>query len=171
MRILLMLAAVSIIALIDLDASPRSAAGHGAVLRLAAGAVAAGDSLAMTGEGLGSRDTIALVLEGAAGRFPLASVPGDSQGRFAATVLIPPEVPAGEYRVVATGGHDRAAASLLVSAQAPALSESPHNAMHARADDFTLRRRRAPLERGLVAGLLLALIAAGIALRRPGRTP
>jgi hypothetical protein len=164
MRVLIAL--TSILALGLLAAGARTAGGHGAVIRLAASAVSAGDSLGVTGEGLGSRDSVALVLEGAAGRFPLGSALGDDRGRFTIRVLVPLGVPAGEYRVVATGGHDRAFASLLVTADADVLVAAPEDPMHARADRVALERRRTPLETGVAGAVLVALMGAGVLLMR-----
>jgi len=165
-RSLVLIAFASILALGLLAAGARTAGGHGAVIRLAASAVAAGDSLGVSGEGLGSGDSVALVLEGAAGRFPLGSALGDERGRFTIRVLVPLGIPAGEYRVVATGGHDRAFADLRVTADAAVLVAAPHGAMEARADQVPLERRRAPLELGVAGAVLVALVAAGVLLMR-----
>lgn len=56
------------------------AGGHGAVVRLGAQAVSAGDSLAVTGEGLGVLAEITLALEGAAGRRVLGTLQGMPTG-------------------------------------------------------------------------------------------
>jgi len=162
------LAFASILALGLLVAGARAAGGHGAVIRLVASAVSAGDSLGISGEGLGSGDSVAFVLEGAAGRFPLGSVLGDERGRFTTRVLVPLGVPAGEYRVVATGGHDRAFANLLVTADAAVLVAAPQDPMHARADRVPLERRRTPLEVGVAGAVLVVLAVAGALLIRAG---
>lgn len=162
---LLVLAAVAAALLF---AGARSAAGHGAVVRLAAGAVSAGDSLGVSGEGLGSADTVGLVLEGAAGSFPLGTVVGDERGRFTLTVLIPAAIPVGQYRVIATAGHDRASADLLVTADAPAMVEGHMEMVEASSEPVPLERRRAPMEIGLAGILFAALVAAGFFLFRSG---
>lgn len=147
-----------------------SAGGHGAVIRLAVTSVAAGDSLALTGEGLGESTDITLVLEGASYEAVLATVRGDERGRFATVVRIPPEATPGAYRVVATAGEDTAGADLMVTratASEKELSDPGQETPdRARADALELDRRRVPGETGLTWGVALLLLGLGVWLRR-----
>lgn len=145
--------------------------GHGAVIRLAASAVAAGDSLGVTGEGLGVHRTIALRLEGAAFETPLVTVRGDAHGRFTVKVNVPAATPAGTYHIVATAGELTAASDLLVTSAAAATTTSsigpPPPPLHASAERIALARRRTAWELGAAAALVLLLAAAGIWLAYP----
>lgn len=150
----------------------RSAAGHGAVIRLGAPAVVAGDSLAVTGEGLGEGAEITLALEGAIGTTALVTLRGDAHGRFETRVAIPADTPPGTYRVVATAGEDRATVDLVVTsspmAADPAASHGLHSTGEATAAEVDLDRRRSPLGTGLAWGGVGLLVALGVYLvRRP----
>ncbi|MFN2383441.1 MAG: hypothetical protein ABR559_04160 [Gemmatimonadota bacterium] len=147
-----------------------SARGHGAVIRLGANAVAAGDSLAVTGEGLGVDAAIALRLVGAAFEAQLVTIRGDAHGRFAVRVIIPAGTPPGTYRVVASAGDKAAAGDLLVTAVAPLTSGSLGPApppLHATAERIALARRRTAWELAAAAALALLLAAAGVWLAYP----
>ncbi|CAN5878606.1 hypothetical protein BH20GEM1_BH20GEM1_05880 [soil metagenome] len=147
------------------------AGGHGAIVRLGAQAISAGDSLAVTGEGLGVREEITLALEGAAGRKVLATLRGDAHGRFETVVAIPVETPAGAYRIVAEGGEERATADLLVTAAvggeraqaSPTTIPEPPEAM---AGEMRLERRRSTAETAIAWGLVGTLIILGAWLAR-----
>ena len=151
------------------------AGGHGAVVRLGAQAVSAGDSLAVTGEGLGVRAEITLALEGAAGRRVLGTLRGDAHGRFETVIVIPVETPAGTYRIVAEGGEERATADLLVAAAigGRGVQGSPTTvpaAPEAMAGEMRLERRRAAAETAIAWGLVGTLVILGAWLaRRPTR--
>jgi hypothetical protein len=153
----------------------RAAGGHGAVIRLGAQAVSAGDSLAVTGEGLGVRAKITLALEGAAGKTVLGTFQGDAHGRFETVVLIPVETPAGAYRVVAEGGDERATEELVVSAavggeRAQGSPTAVPEASEATAEEMRLDRRRSAAESGIAWGLVGTLVILGAWLaRRPIR--
>ena len=127
----------------------RAAGGHGAVIRLGAQAVSAGDSLAVTGEGLGVRAKITLALEGAAGRTVLGTFQGDAHGRFETVVLIPVETPAGAYRVVAEGGDERATEDLVVSAAVGGERAQGSPAAVPEAPEATAEEMRAPVRRSV----------------------
>ena len=146
--------------------------GHGAVIRLGAQAVAAGDSLAVTGEGLGENAEITLALEGATGRVVFASLRGDVHGRFTTRVLVPAETPPGTYRVVATAGEDRATAELLVTQGSVEPAAAGPDGLHApeaaTAAELDLDRRRTPLETALAWGTALVLLGLGGLLLRSG---
>jgi hypothetical protein len=153
----------------------RAAGGHGAVIRLGAQAVSAGDSLAVTGEGLGVRAEITLALEGAAGRKVLGRLRGDAHGRFETVVVIPAETPAGAYRVVAEGGEERATEELLVSAavggeRAQGSPAAVPEAPEATAEEMRLDRRQSAAETAIAWGLVGTLVIVGAWLaRRPTR--
>lgn len=153
----------------------RAAGGHGAVIRLGAQAVSAGDSLAVTGEGLGVRAKIMLALEGAAGRKVLGTFQGDAHGRFETVVVIPAETPAGAYRIVAEGGDERATEDLHVSAavggeRAQGSPAGVPEAPEATAEEMRLDRRRSTAESGIAWGLVGTLVIVGAWLaRRPTR--
>jgi hypothetical protein len=151
----------------------RAAGGHGAVIRLGAQAVSAGDSLAVTGEGLGVRAEITLALAGASGRRVLSTLQGDAHGRFETVVVIPVETPAGAYRIVAEGGKERATEELLVSAavggertqQPPTAFPEPPEAS---AEEMRLEHRRTVAETAIAWGLVGTLVILGAWLvRRP----
>ncbi len=161
---------VVIVTMAFLVVGQSSASGHGAAIRLAATVVTAGDSLALTGEGLGESADITLVLESASFETVLAAVRGDDHGRFATVVRIPPEAPPGAYRVVATAGDDTATADLVVTratADEKELSDPGQQTLDgARADALELDRRRLPGEAGLAWGVALLLVVLGLWLSR-----
>jgi len=152
-----------------------AAGGHGAVIRLGAQVVSAGDSLAVTGEGLGVRAKITLALEGASGRKVLGTLQGDAHGRFETVVVIPAETPAGAYRIVAEGGGERATEDLLVSAavggaRAQGSPAAVPEAPEATAEEMRLELRRSAAETAIAWGLVGTLVILGAWLvRRPIR--
>jgi hypothetical protein len=151
----------------------RGAGGHGAVIRLGAQAISAGDSLAVAGEGLGVRAEITLALEGAAGRKVLGTLQGDAHGRFETVVVIPVETPAGAYRIVAQGGGERATAELLVTAAVDGERAQGFSieAPEAIAEEMRLERRRSAAETAIAWGLVGTLVILGAWLaRRPIRS-
>lgn len=152
----------------------RSASGHGAAIRLGAQAVAAGDSLAVTGEGLGENAEVTLVLEGVAGTRPLMTLASDAHGRFTIWIGIPGDIPPGAYRVVATAGEDRATADLLVTAGSATVETAGAHGLHAPGEatdqELDLDRRRGPLEIGVAWATVVILIGVGAWLARTPRT-
>ena len=163
---------LALVALAGGSIAIRSASGHGAVIRLGAEAVPAGDSLAVSGEGLGEEAEITIELEGATGSTVLATLRGDHHGRFETTVQIPPDTAPGSYRVVATAGEDRATADVLVTAGRVAAEttapQEQHSNREATANEMDLDRHRPTLERGFAWGGVALLVGLGVYLvRRP----
>lgn len=149
--------------------------GHGAVIRLGAQSISAGDSLTVTGEEFGVRAEITLVLEGAAGRTLLATPRGDAVGRFETAVVIPVETPAGAYRIVAEAGEDRATADLLVTVsvageRTPGHPAAAHEAGQATAEQLFLNRQRSGVETIFTWALVGALIVVGAWLARGAKS-
>lgn len=149
----------------------RAAGGHGAVIRLGAQAVSAGDSLAVTGEGLGVREEITLALEGAAGRKVLGTLQGDAHGRFETVVVIPIETPEGAYRIVAEGGEERATEELLVSAavtgrRAGRYAAGGPEVSEATAKEMQLERRGSTAQNAIAWGFVGTLVVLGAWLSR-----
>lgn len=146
--------------------------GHGESIRLGAQTVAAGDSLAVTGQGFAPRGEVTLALAGAALEAPLVTVLADASGRFAVTLRIPVGASPGVYRVVATAGEDRAEADLLVTepARGPDVEFVPAApAEPARADAMPLERNRGHAGTAAAWGVAVLLAAAGFWLARPHR--
>lgn len=164
-------AAVALVGVLGVPA----AGGHGAVIRLGAQSVSAGDSLPVMGEEFGVRAEITLVLEGIAGRTLLATLRGDAVGRFETAVVIPVETPAGAYRIVAEAGKDRAIADLLVMASSAGQRmmghpAAVHEAGQATAEELRLNRHRSDVETALAWGLVGALVALGAWLARGAKS-
>lgn len=166
--------ASAVVALVGVVGVP-AAGGHGAVIRLGAQSVAAGDSLSVMGEEFGVRAEIRLVLEGAVGRTALITLRGDADGRFETAVVIPSETPAGGYRIVAEAGEDRATADLLVTAPvagegSPGHPAAGHDAAQATAEELSLNRQSPIAERILAWGFVGALVALGAWLARGAKS-
>ncbi|MBA3583087.1 MAG: hypothetical protein H0W36_00910 [Gemmatimonadetes bacterium] len=172
-RIDLLLACLGVAVLTSPVGAPRLE-GHGESIRLGAGAVAAGDSLAVTGAGFGSRRAVKIALEGAALAAALVTVQTDAQGRFSLAVTIPSEAPPGSYHIVARAGEDRAEADFIVT-EPPAAGTGggpvPATVLsdRARADAMPLERRRRASEAVAAWSFFVLLVAVGFWLSRSGR--
>ena len=145
------------------------------VLKLANRELVAGDSVRLTGEKLPRRGTIALQLSGVAGLIRLAEVRADGAGAFATVVLVPADLAAGPYRLVAVASDGDEVAALDVSvvhaaSHAPATGHKVPD-LTPSAEPLVLARARSLwVTRGAIAAIALALIGGVALLRRPAVT-
>ena len=144
-----------------------------AVLRSTLSAVAAGDTLPLSGADFTPGSTYALQLVGALSEFELRRVQGGAHGTLELAIAIPRDVTPGVYKLVAIAPDGDHVASLDLTILEPSAganddahtgSEPGHaeSGQTARADDMPIERSRSGAEWG-VSGLLIGL-AAGIGI-------
>lgn len=167
----LVLPAVMLLAILT---SPVPAAAHEkGVLRPATRELAAGDTLAVSGEHFTESAALELLLVGPRGRLPLGTVRTDSMGTFTARLMVPLEAGAGAYRLVAVAADGDEVAAVDV-AVLPARAAGPAPAAvpiveEPSAEPLALDRARSPLVTGavLAAAVAAALLGVSLLRRRP----
>lgn len=150
------------------------------VLNLASPTVAAGASVALSGERFSRATAYRLVLKGALREFALSTVESDDEGGFTLELEIPAAAQPGAYRLVALApdGDDVAEVDLEVQVAAPSeagamkeVGDELATAALPRADELDLERRWTGVEWFLVGLLFGGALAGGLALyRKPGST-
>ncbi len=150
------------------------------VLNLASPTVAAGATVALSGERFSRTTAYRLVLKGALREYALATVESDDEGGFTLELEIPAVAQPGAYRLVAVApdGDDVAEVDLEVQAavrsEADAMEEVGEQLATAtlpRADELELERRWTGVEWFLMGVLFGGALAGGLALyRKPGST-
>lgn len=144
------------------------------VLKLANRTVAAGDSVALAGEKFTRNAALKLVLVGVAGRFELGDARTDSAGRFERALLVPADLKAGPYRLVAvaTDGDEVASLDVTIVEVVEAAEHAGHDmTAEPSHEPLALERARSPwVTGGAWVGIALALVAGVALLRRPRHT-
>ncbi len=142
------------------------------VLRLATRRPAPGDSVATTGEHFSRRATLKIELVGVAGRTRLADVRTDSLGAFRGALVVPANVSAGSYRVVAVAADGDEVASVDVSvvvrAATPISRETPEEPTPSARPLMLTRARSALVTSGVLAVIAVALTGGVLLLRQSG---
>lgn len=173
--------AVAALALVALSAYPSSAAyAHGGgVLRALPKQVAIGGTINVTGEKLGKNADLKAELRGVLDNYPLQSVRTSALGTLAATVTIPVSVPPGIFTLVVIAADGDVAGRTEVTVGPPgeaAAAESgmPHMesggkmadmpGMKGTADMMKIEVKTTPAEWAVIAVLILASFAGGVAL-------
>ncbi len=136
-----------------------------------------GSTVQIGGEKFSRGGKLDLVLIGVAGRFPVGEVTADSAGGFSASFEVPMDVEVGAYRLVAiaTDGDEVATLNVnMLAAPPPAAPEDDHGqsedheGAEPSAEPLSLDRAHSPLVRGgAIVGIVLALAAGGMLLRKP----
>ena len=174
--------AVAALALVALSAYPSSAAyAHGGgVLRAVPRQVAIGGTINVTGEKLGKNADLKAELRGVLDNYPLQSVRTSALGTLAATVTIPVSVPPGIFTLVVIAADGDVAGRTEVTvgppgeAAAAAESGMPHMEsggkmadmaeMKGTAEMMKIEVKTTPAEWAVIAVLILASFAGGVAL-------
>ena len=133
-----------------------------------------GSTVQIGGEKFSRGGKLDLVLVGVAGRFVVGEVTADSAGGFSASFEVPMDVAVGAYRLVAiaTDGDEVATVNVNMLA-APAAPEDhgqseDHGGAEPSAEPLLLDRAHSPFVRGgAIVGIVLALAAGGMLLRKP----
>jgi hypothetical protein len=144
-------------------------------LKLADRRLAAGSSVHVGGEKFVRSGTLELVLVGLAGRVPLGKVETDSVGGFTESLGVPANLEFGSYRLVAISSDGDEVASLnveLMAAPEEPEAEGAHSeAAEPTAEPLALDRAESPwVTGGAVVGIVFALAAGGLLLRKPRGT-
>lgn len=141
------------------------------VLRLSDRHLVQGSTVQIGGENFSRNGNLDLVLVGVAGRFTLGKVTADSVGGFESSWEIPADLEVGSYRLVAIASDGDEVASLNVDllgqpeaepANGSGLGEEGPSAEPLAVD----RAGRPWVTGGAVVGIVLALVAGGMLLRR-----
>ena len=156
-----------------LAAWPSVARAHGkGVLKLADRRLVAGGTVRVNGERFPKASSLVILLVGPAGRMRLGEVRTDTAGAFRAAPVVPADLPVGAYRLVVLASDGDEVGALDVEL-VPAAARD-HEAGHAEGSpDPTARSLSLDRERdlrttgGAVIGIVAALVAGGLLLRRP----
>ena len=165
-----------LILLIVVSAPPGFA--HGTSLKLDKTTAAPGQELVLKGEGISSNGPIKIMLQGVRD-YELGSAQGDQHGRFEKQVMLPGDIPAGDYLVIAEG-QNKATAKLKIAAGTPPASGEvkstlPAGSMeheqggmegmdHAKAGPMEVESRRGNGETVARWGLILVSLILGLTI-------
>ena len=143
-------------------ALPQVVIGHGGELELSVSpdTIAAGEEVAVSGEGFVAGSRLELHLTGPNGDAHFGDVTADDEGAFREALRIPGDITPGIYLVRAEGVDREASAELTVGAMAGMPQAAP---------EALPERERANAWRAVALVLFLGLGIAGVALTRPGR--
>ncbi len=142
------------------------------VLKLSDRQLVQGSTVQIGGEKFSRNGNLDLVLVGVAGRFTLGKVTADSVGGFESSFEIPADLEVGSYRLVALASDGDEVASLNVDllgqpeaelTDGSGLGEKEGPSAEPLAVD---RAGRPWVTGGAVVGIVLALVAGGMLLRR-----
>lgn len=134
------------------------------VLRLSDRHLIQGSTVQIGGEKFSENGSLDLVLVGVAGRFTLGRVTADSVGGFESSLEIPADLEVGSYRLVAIASDGDEVASLNVDLLGQPEAELTDGSS---AEPLAVGRAGRPwVTGGAVVGIVLALVAGGMLLRR-----
>ena len=134
------------------------------VLRLSDRHLVQGSTVQIGGEKFSENGSLDLVLVGVAGRFTLGRVTADSVGGFESSLEIPADLEVGSYRLVAIASDGDEVASLNVDILGQPEAELTDGSA---AEPLAVGRAGRPwVTGGAVVGIVLALVAGGMLLRR-----
>lgn len=153
----------------DAVADPRG------TLKLASRTLVPGGTVQIDGERFARGKTLELVLIGLDGRIRLGDVIADSVGRFARLFDTPADLDAGPYRLVAIAADGDEVASLNVELMAapeePEAGDAHPEAAEPTGEPLALDRAESPwVTGGALVGIVFALVAGGLLLRKPRGT-
>lgn len=176
-----------LILLIVVSAPPSFA--HGTSLKLDKATAVPGQELVLKGEGISSNGPIKIMLQGVRD-YELGSAQGDQHGRFEKHLMLPGDIPPGDYLVIAEGQNKATAKLKIVAGTQPASgtekSTLPAGSMeheqggmegmdHAKAGPMEVERRTGNGETVARWGLILVSLILGFTIhgmkrRREGRS-
>ncbi len=134
------------------------------VLKLSDRHLVQGSTVRIGGEKFSRNGNLDLVLVGVAGRFTLGKVTADSVGGFESSFEIPADLEVGSYRLVAIASDGDEVASLNVDLLGQPEAEPTDGSS---AEPLAVDRAGRPwVTGGAVVGIVLALVAGGMLLRR-----
>lgn len=158
--------------------SAASTFAHGTSLKLDKTTAVPGQELVLKGEGISPNGPIKIILQGVKD-YELGSAQGDQHGRFEKQVMLPGDVPPGDYLVIAEGQNKATAKLKIVAGTAPASGEAkstlPAGSMeheqggmegmdHAKAGPMEVERRTGKGETVARWGLILVSLILGLTI-------
>ena len=151
---------------------------HGTSLKLDKTTAVPGQELVLKGEGISSNGPIKIILQGVKD-YELGSAQGDQHGRFEKQVMLPGDVPTGDYLVIAEG-QNKATAKLKIVAGTPPASGTEKSTLpagsmeheqggmegmdHAKAGPMEVERRSGNGETVARWGLILVSLILGLTI-------
>lgn len=165
-----------LILLIVVSAPPCFA--HGTSLKLDKATAVPGQELVLKGEGISSNGPIKIMLQGVRD-YELGSTEGDQHGRFEKQLMLPGDIPPGDYLVIAEG-QNKATAKLKIVAGTPPASGTEKSTLpagsmeheqggmegmdHAKAGPMEVQRRSGNGETVARWGLILVSLILGLTI-------
>ena len=158
--------------------SAASTFAHGTSLKLDKTTAVPGQEVVLKGEGISPNGPIKIVLQGVRD-YELGSAQGDQHGRFEKQVMLPGDIPPGDYLVIAEGQNKATAKLKIVAGTPPASGEAkstlPAGSMeheqggmegmdHAKAGPMEVERRTGNGETVARWGLVLVSLILGFTI-------